>query len=120
MKNVAVVGASPKEGRYSHQAMLLLEESGHNPVPVAPARTEILGRKVYPTLAEVPHRIDIVTMYIRPSCQASVLEEVIQLKPDRIIFNPGAENPGWYDRLKKAGIDVLEACTLILLRLNRF
>jgi predicted CoA-binding protein len=120
MENVAVVGASQKEGRYSHQAMVLIEESGHNPIPVAPAKKEILGKKVYPALSAVPCHIDTVTLYVRPSLQSSILDDIVCVKPRRIIFNPGTENPGEYDRLRRAGIEVIEACTLILLRTGRF
>ncbi len=120
MENVAVVGASPKDNRYSNLAMRMLAEHGHNPIPVAPARKEVLGRIAYPTLASVPDRIDTVTMYIRPSRQATVLDEIVQIRPRRIIFNPGTENPGEYDRLRRAGIEVLEACTLIMLSTGQF
>jgi len=120
MENVAVVGASSKVDRYSYQAMRVLEESGHNPIPIAPAKQEILGKKAYPTLACVPVRIDTVTMYVRPSLQAPVIDDVICRKPSRIIFNPGTENPDAYARLREAGIHVLEACTLILLRTDQF
>ena len=120
MKNVAVVGASPKTNRYSHNAMKLLEECGYNPIPVAQKRTEILGRKVYSSLGSIVDPIDTVTLYIRPSLQAPVLNDVLRLKPFRIIFNPGTENPEEYERLKAAGINVVEACTLILLRTNQF
>jgi uncharacterized protein len=120
MENVAVVGASSKADRYSYQAMTMLEESGHNPIPVAPAKKEILGKKTYPALASVPDRIDTVTMYIRPSLQAPVIDDVIRIKPARIIFNPGTENSDVYARLREAGIFVLEACTLILLRTGQF
>ena len=120
MENVAVVGASPKDDRYSNFAMRMLTEHGHNPIPVAHARQEVLGRKAYQTLASVPDRIDTVTMYIRPSRQAQVLDDVVQIRPHRIIFNPGTENPGEYDRLRMASIEVLEACTLIMLSTGQF
>jgi hypothetical protein len=120
MAHVAVVGASPKADRYSYQAMILLEESGHIPIPITPTGTEILGKKVYRSLCAVHDRIDTVTLYLRPSRQAPVLEDAIRMKPSRIIFNPGTENPAEYDRLRSAGIDVIEACTLILLRTGRF
>lgn len=120
MYNVAVIGASPKAERYSHKAMLLLADCGYNPIPVAPARQEILGKKVYPTLAEVPDRIDTVAMYVGPAHQAVVLEDIVRTKPRRVIFNPGTENCCEYDRLRQAGIEVLEACTLILLRTKQF
>jgi predicted CoA-binding protein len=120
MENVVVVGASPKADRYSNQCMRSLQERGYNPIPVALARKEILGRIVYPTLGSVPCRIDTITLYVRPSFQASVLEEAIRIKPKRIIFNPGTENPGEYECLKKAGIEVIEACTLVMLSTNQF
>lgn len=120
MENVAVVGASPKADRYSHKALILLAECGYNPIPVAPAKQEILGRKVYPALAAVPERIDTVTMYVGPAHQSTVLDDMVRTKPRRVIFNPGSENPGEYERLKAAGIEVLEACTLILLRTKQF
>jgi len=120
MENVVVVGASPKTDRYSNQCMRTLQESGHNPIPVAVAKKEILGRKVYPTLASIPCGIDTITLYVRPSLQASVLEEAVHIKPNRIIFNPGTENPGEYERLRKAGIEVIEACTLVMLCKKQF
>ena len=120
MENVAVVGASPKDERYSNFAMRMLMEHGHNPIPVAPSRKVILGRKAYPTLASVPDRIDTVTMYIRPSRQAQVLDEAVVIRPRRIIFNPGTENPDEYDRLRAAGIEVPEACNLVMLHTGKF
>jgi predicted CoA-binding protein len=120
MPSVAVVGASANEERYSHKAMLMLAEKGHNPIPVAPAREEILGRKVYPSLSAVPGPVDTVTMYVGAPRQAPVIEEVLRTKPRRVIFNPGAENPAAYERLRAAGIEVVEACTLVLLRTGRF
>jgi hypothetical protein len=100
--------------------MKMLEECGYNPIPVAPARDEILGRRVYPTLAAVPERVDTVTMYIRPSLQRAVLDDAFRLKPRRIIFNPGTENADEYERLREAGIEVIEACTLIMLGSKQF
>lgn len=120
MEKVAVVGASHNEERYSYKAMKMLEQYGHVPVPVAPARKEILGRKVFAKIGDVDEKIDTVTMYVGPSRQEGVIDEIINLGPKRVIFNPGTENPGEYRRLKDAGIVVLEACTLVLLRTNQF
>ncbi len=119
-ENVAVVGASPKEDRYSYKAMKLLAEKGYNPIPVAPVRKEILGRKVYPSLVAIPDRIDTITLYVGPARQHSVIDDAIQIKPKRIIFNPGTENPVEYNRLKDAGIEVIVACTIIMLCTDQF
>lgn len=120
MENVVVVGASANEERYSNKAMRMLAEYGHNPIPVAPAASEILGRQVFANVADVVGLVDTVTLYIGPSRQTGLFEQIIQLKPKRVIFNPGTENPAEYARLEAAGIEAITACTLVMLRTGQF
>ena len=120
MENVVVVGASTNEERYSNKAMKMLAEYGHRPIPVAPVGDTILGEKVYASVSEVRERVDTVTLYVGPKRQDGLFDEIIAQKPRRVIFNPGTENPQHYDRLQAAGIEVLEACTLVLLRTGQF
>jgi len=120
MENVAVIGASPKPDRYSYKAMRMLEECGHTPIPVAPALKEVLGYKAYSRLALVPDQVRTVTMYVGPARQDQIVEDILKVQPRRVIFNPGTENPAVYDRLREAGIQVQEACTLVLLRTGQF
>jgi len=120
MENVVVVGASKNEERYSNKAMKMLMDYGHNPIPVAPAVDTILDRKVFATPAGIEDRVDTVTMYVGPARQGEMIDEIISLRPKRVIFNPGTENDVEYPRFKAAGIDVVEACTLVMLRTNQF
>jgi len=120
MENVVVVGASANEERYSNKAMKMLMEYGHNPIPVAPAAKRILDREVFSSLSDVTGKIDTVTLYVGPKHQDGLFEKVIALKPRRVIFNPGTENPAEYDRLRASGIDPIEACTLVMLRTGQF
>lgn len=120
MTNVAVVGASPNEERYSNMAMRLLKEKGHNPIPVAPKHERICGAEVHASLRDVPQAVDTVSMYVAPARQETILDEIAELAPRRVIFNPGAENPQAYARLEADGIEVVEACTLVLLRTGQF
>ena len=120
MENVIVIGASANEERYSNKAMKMLLEYGHNPIPVAPAVDTIMDRKAYAKAADVPGLIDTVTLYVGPKRQEGLFEQILELKPKRVIFNPGTENPDEYDRLKAAGIEPMEACTLVLLRTGQF
>jgi len=119
-ENTVVIGASPKEERYSYKAIKMLAEKGHNPIPVAKVHKEILGKKAYPSLSEIPDKIDTVTMYLGAQRQEPVINEILKIKPKRVIFNPGAENPNAYDSLKNAGIEPVEACTLVLLRTEQY
>ena len=120
MENVVVIGASNNEERYSNKAMKMLLEFGHNPIPVAPAIETVMNRRVYGSLADVPGTIDTVTLYVGPKRQEGLFEQIVACKPKRVIFTPGTENPNEYDRLKAAGIEPMEACTLVLLRTGQF
>lgn len=120
MENVVVIGASANEERYSNKAIKMLAEYGHNPIPVALAAEDILGRKVYQSAGDVLEPVDTVTIYVGPKHQDAALAQILKLHPKRVIFNPGTENPAHYERLKAAGITVLEACTLVLLKTNQF
>ena len=120
MENVVVIGASNNEERYSNKAMKMLLEYGHNPIPVAPAVDSVMDRKAFAKVADVPGPVDTVTLYVGPKRQQGLFEQIIGLKPRRVIFNPGTENPDAYEQLRGAGIEPQEACTLVLLRTGQF
>ena len=117
---VAIIGASPKEERYSYKAMNMLADKGHTPILIAPARSEIEGRPVYARLSDFPEACSTIVMYIGPARQEEALQDIIAAQPTRVIFNPGTENPSAYTTLQAAGIETLEACTLVLLSTGQF
>jgi uncharacterized protein len=119
-ETVAVLGASPKLDRYSFKAMELLKEYGHTPVPVNPGVDEILGQKCYPGIAAAPQPIDTVTLYLRPARSKPLIDEILSAKPRRIIMNPGAENETLAQKARDLGIEVVEGCTLVMLRTGQF
>lgn len=120
-ETVAVLGASPKPERHSHQAVQLLRQHGHVVIPVNPAQAEIAGLPVAASLADIRDAVDTVTLYVSPGHQGTTLEAQLKtLKPQRVIFNPGTENPSLAARLRQVGISTEEACTLVLLRTGRF
>ena len=120
MKIVAVVGASQKPERYAHRALRMLLSHGFTPIPVSRTGTDILGLKGYASLTDVPDFIDTVTVYLSPEKQASVLQDIVAVRPRRVIFNPGAENARAAETLTRHGVEVVEACTLVLLTTGQF
>lgn len=119
-ETVAVLGASPKPDRYAYKAFELLREYGHHPLPVNPAFDEILGEKCYPTVSDAPGPIDTVTLYLGEVRSTPLIDAIIGAKPRRIIMNPGAENSALAAKAEKAGIEVVEGCTLVMLRTGQF
>ncbi|HOU21695.1 MAG: CoA-binding protein [Kiritimatiellae bacterium] len=118
--NVAVLGASNKPERYSHQAVTMLAHKGHAVFPIHPALADIDGHPVFKHLADVPEPLHTVTMYVSPSHSTGMAEAILAAKPARVIFNPGTENPELEEKLAAAGIGIVHACTLVLLRTGRF
>jgi uncharacterized protein len=123
MEVVAVLGASSDSSRYAYQAVKLLKEYGHRPIPVHPRESEVLGHKVVPSIAELAaagEKVDTVTMYVNAAISEKIEKDLVQLAPRRVIFNPGAESALLEKSLKANGIAVENACTLVLLRTDQF
>jgi predicted CoA-binding protein len=119
-ETVVILGASTNPGRFSHKAQLALLENGHTPVPVNPRYERIDGILCYPDLKSVRGAVDTVTVYVRPDILAPMIEDVVQMHPKRVIFNPGSECEQASVRFASAGIRVQNACTLVLLDSSRF
>jgi predicted CoA-binding protein len=115
-----VIGASERPSRYAHKAVKLLREYGHEVVATGVREGRIDDVAIQtgqPAFAEV----DTVTLYVGPQRQdASLRGYVIGLKPRRVIFNPGTENPAFAEELRAAGIGPVEACTLVMLRTGQY
>src|SRR5919198_4373274 len=80
MKNIAVVGMSKNEEKAGHFVPKYLIEHGYNIIPVNPTITEVLGRKSYPTIADIPEKIDIVDIFRRSEDVPPVMHDAIRRK----------------------------------------
>jgi uncharacterized protein len=117
---VAVLGASPNEDRYSFKAVKLLQEYGHVPVPVHPAGHVVDGIRSLKSLSDITGPVDTLTMYVNAAVSSAELDNILRLQPRRVIFNPGAENEDLAKALETRGIEVVRACTLVMLRTDQF
>lgn len=118
--NVAILGASKNPERYSYKAFKMLQEYGHRAFPVSPKFAELEGVPACGRLTEIKDQIDTLTMYVGPAISSRLSADILSLRPRRVIFNPGSENPKLRETLRQNGIEVEEACTLVLLRTNQF
>ncbi len=118
-KTTLVVGASENPERYSNRAVRKLHAHGH-PVIAVGRRVGMIGDE--PILTTIPEHtaIDTVTMYLNAHNQEAWEKLVLDLSPARIIFNPGAENPELAMKAEARGIEVVEACTLVMLGTEQY
>ena len=100
-------------------ALVLLREHGHHVIPIHPALQHINGLPVTKSLREVP-AADTLTLYVGPARLAPMIDDIVRLRPGRVIFNPGTESPELQAALDAAGIPWVEACTLVMLRTRTF
>lgn len=117
---VAVLGASPKEDRYSFKAVKLLKEYGFQPIPVHPAGHVVDGQVSVRSLDDITEPVDTLTMYVGAEISDKEQDKILRLNPRRVIFNPGAENEAIAEKIEAAGIEVVRACTLVMLRSDQF
>lgn len=119
-RTVVVLGASGDPDRYSHKAVSRLLDKGFRVIPVNPKAGQILGLPVKAALGEIREPVDTLTVYVAPDRSTPLAGAIRALKPGRVIFNPGAENPVLEADLAAAGIPCLKACTLVLLSTGQF
>ena len=118
-KKTLVLGASLKPIRYSYMAINRLVQKRQPVVAIGLRGGEVAGVTIdtgFPDYEDV----DTVTLYLNAQNQKPYFEYLIQLRPKRIIFNPGTENPELYKLLKQANIEIDNACTLVLLSTNTY
>ena len=116
-KKTLVMGATEKSGRYANLAAYSLLRHGHEIELVGSKEGQIEGHPIH-TGQPVLEDVDTVTMYVGPQNQPKLYDYIKSLKPRRVIFNPGAENPEFEKQLQAEGIEPVEACTLVMLSIG--
>ena len=108
-KNIAVVGVSKNEEKPSHQVPEYLIEHGYNVIPVNPTLTEVLGRKAYPSIADINERIDIVDVFRKSEDIPAVVDDVLKKKDGIKVFwmQLGIYNEEAEKKAKENGMDVV-------------
>lgn len=119
MKPTLVIGATENPARYAHIAAERLMQLQHPVILFGKEGGEIDGRLIE-TVWNPNWKVDTITLYVNPKNQESLLDKIVDLKPERVIFNPGTENPVLIDKLERNGIEAEIACTLILLSLDDY
>lgn len=120
-KKTLIVGATTNPGRYAHYAASMFAERNMEFVPIGIKKGKIFGKEIL-DLKTKPQVKDIhtITLYIGPQHQEEWIDYLLSLNPKRIIFNPGTENPDFYKLAKAKGVDVVPACTLVMLSTGQF
>ena len=118
-KTTLVLGASANPSRYSNIAINRLRRNDH-PVIAIGKRNGTVGDTNVETSTRKIDNLDTITLYLNPNNQKQYYQYILDLKPKRIIFNPGTENDELAEMARKEGIQPIEACTLVLLSTGQY
>lgn len=108
-KTIALVGASPKPERASHEVMKYMQENGYRVFPVNPAfaGTELLGETVYASLLDIVEAVDMVEVFRRSEKVAVVCEEALKIKAKVVWMQIGVEDMNAACKLEQGGLNVV-------------
>lgn len=118
-KKTLIIGASENPERYANMAFHKLTQHHHEVVMIGNKEGVIDGVSIQKGMPNI-NEIDTITLYLNPKNQEAYYNYIIGLNPKRIIFNPGTENPTLEEKANQNGIQTIEACTLVLLSINKY
>jgi uncharacterized protein len=118
-KTTLVIGASENPERYSNMAIQKLLQAGESVAAIGNKKGNVNGVEILTGQPNFNH-INTITLYLNPIAQKQYYDYIFSLKPHRIIFNPGTENPELETLAKEHGIIPQTACTLVLLATHQY
>ena len=107
-RTIAIVGLSDKPHRDSFKVAQYLQEQGYRIIPVHPRIKEVLGERVYPTLAEIPEPVDMVNVFRKSEDTPEVVRQALPLKPKAIWLQLGIANEEAGRLAAEAGIPYVQ------------
>ncbi|MGB5506186.1 MAG: CoA-binding protein [Sulfurovum sp.] len=109
VKTIAILGLSPNETKASNMVAKYLQNAGYKIVPVYPKEDEILGEKVYRSLAEIPFEIDMVDIFRKPNAFDAVADACIERGDVKVFWGQlGLVNNAAAQKAKDAGMKVVQ------------
>ena len=121
IKKTVIAGATPNVTRYAFKAAELMNKHSIPFVPMGIKKGEVFGQEIL-DMREKPKisEVDTITLYVGTNNQEEWYEYWLSLNPKRIIFNPGTENFVFEKMVREKGIEVLHACTLVLITIGEY
>ncbi len=118
-KKTLILGASSNPARYSYKAATQLTKLGHEIYCYGKQHGFIEDLEIKNELP-IQKDFDTVTLYLNPTHQQQFYNYIIELKPKRVLFNPGTENVELQELLRQNKINFEESCTLVLLSIGNY
>ncbi|MCC5944899.1 MAG: CoA-binding protein [Bernardetiaceae bacterium] len=119
-KKTLILGATDNPARYAFRAANMLQNEGHDIVPVGIKNGQVLGKEIIKDKTQIFDDIDTITLYVGTRNQAEWYDYILKTAPKRLIFNPGTENSELQKLAQNKGIQTENSCTLVLLSIGQY
>lgn len=113
-RTIAVVGLSDDPSRASFRVASYLQRQGYRIIPVNPGLQEVLGEKAYPSLRDVPEKVDIVDIFRRPDAIPGIVDDAIAIGARAVWMQLGLAHNASADKARAAGLlVVMDKCLMV-------
>ena len=113
MKAIAIIGASADRSKFGNKAVRAFVRQGYEVFPVNPKEAEIEGLPAFKSIAEVPVRPDLISVYLSPPVLLKVLPAIAAKGCDEFWLNPGTESDEVLIVAERLGLNVIQACSIV-------
>ena len=113
MKTVAIIGASNDRSKYGNKSVRAHLQQGYDVYPVNPKEAKIEGLPAFKSIADVPVRLERISVYLPPTLVRTLLPEIAAKGCDELWLNPGTESDEVIFEAKRLGINVIQACSIV-------
>ena len=113
MKTVAVIGASTDRSKFGNKAVRAYQQQGFTVWPVNPKQATVEGLPAFASVADVPARPDLVSVYLPPPVTLKVLPAIAAKGCDELWLNPGTESDEVLSEAEQLGLNVIQACSIV-------
>src|SRR5258708_38775906 len=113
MRTIAILGASADRSKFGNKAVRAFQREGYTVYPVNPKGNSIEGLPTFSSLAEVPERPQMISIYLPPEVVLKVLPEIAAKGCDELWLNPGTESAEVLAEAERLGLNVVQACSIV-------
>jgi len=113
MKTIAIIGASADRSKFGNIAVRAFVRQGFTVYPVNPKESEIEGLPAFKSIAEVPVRPNLISVYLPPPVLLKVLPDIAARGCDEFWLNPGTESDEVLLAAERLGLNVIQACSIV-------
>jgi predicted CoA-binding protein len=112
-QTIAVIGASSNRNKFGNKALRAFVKRGYTVIPINLREHEVEGLQAYPSVLDVPGRIDLATLYVPPSAGIRVMDEIAKKGIGEVWLNPGADTAEVLTRARQLGLRTTRLCSIL-------